>query len=383
MTRSFFASMEAARRLVLQNDLTEATALIQAQLSGAAPSFDTPPNPAPAFAGPTLELHAEPAASPSPKPSSAAPSGWHAAPKQAAPRTRPRFPLPGMKAHGGMKAPTLPPGARFESLRHEGPHGARAYRLYTPSRPSEDPRPLVLMLHGCTQNPEDFAIGTRMNALAEEMNVLVAYPEQPRAANSSLCWNWFEPAHQRRGAGEPAILAGIVEDIARSNPVDRTRIFAAGLSAGGAMAAVLGAAYPDLLAAVGVHSGLPQGSADTVASALAVMRSGKAPGRGTARGARTIVFHGTADRTVNPINGEQLAGLADGDARGAETREGASGGRAFTRTIRPAGADTPAIEHWRIEGLGHAWSGGDAGGSHSDPIGPDASREMLRFFLQS
>jgi poly(hydroxyalkanoate) depolymerase family esterase len=236
------------------------------------------------------------------------------------------------------------------------------------------------MLHGCTQNPEDFAIGTRMNALAEERGFLVAYPEQPRAANSSLCWNWFEPAHQRRGGGEPAILAGIVEAVAADHEVDRARIFAAGLSAGGAMAAVLGAAYPDLFAAVGVHSGLPTGAADTVGTALALMRSGLGGGHGTARGARAIVIHGAADRTVNPLNGERLAGLGEA-AKGARVEEGSTQGRRYTRTIRPAGGETPAIEHWRIEGLGHAWSGGDAGGSHTDAAGPDASREMLRFFL--
>nr|WP_244546109.1 PHB depolymerase family esterase [Aureimonas phyllosphaerae] len=238
------------------------------------------------------------------------------------------------------------------------------------------------MLHGCTQDPEDFATGTRMNEIAEEANLLVAYPEQDRSANAHLCWNWFDPAHQRGGSGEPAILGGIVEDIARSHAVDRERIFAAGLSAGGAMAAVLGSARPDLFAAVGIHSGLPYASARDVGSALAVMRSGKAAARGGVPSVPTIVFHGTRDTTVHPANGDRLAGLNPAEQTGGDTITGAANGRAFTRTRCPARGSRPVVEHWRVEGLGHAWSGGNASGSFADPIGPDASREMVRFFFE-
>ncbi|KQT54954.1 polyhydroxyalkanoate depolymerase [Aureimonas sp. Leaf454] len=242
------------------------------------------------------------------------------------------------------------------------------------------------MLHGCTQNPEDFARGTRMNALAEEAGILVAYPEQPQGANVQRCWNWFDPSHQRRGEGEPAILAGIVSEIASAHSVDADRVFVAGLSAGGAMAAVLGATYPELFAAVGVHSGLPHGAASDVGSALSVMRSGRVPPAAVpaGRGPRLIVVHGDGDRTVHPANGEAVAGAASAGTAKDVVKSGSAGGRSYTRLTRPTGGGGgAALEYWRIDGLGHAWSGGDAAGSHSDPAGPDASREMLRFFLEN
>ncbi|KQT60746.1 polyhydroxyalkanoate depolymerase [Aureimonas sp. Leaf460] len=236
------------------------------------------------------------------------------------------------------------------------------------------------MLHGCTQNPDDFARGTRMNAVAEEAGLLVAYPEQPQSANARLCWNWFEPAHQKAERGEPAILAGIVRQVVSTQTVDESAIFVAGLSAGGAMAAVLGATHPQLFAGVGVHSGLPYGAATDVGSALSLMRSGKggvAPGARGGPAPRLIVFHGDGDRTVHPSNGGAVAGPSRPD----ETVErGVSGGRGYARHLR-AGGPLPEVEYWTVEGLGHAWSGGDAGGTYADPAGPDASREMVRFFL--
>ncbi|WAJ27969.1 extracellular catalytic domain type 1 short-chain-length polyhydroxyalkanoate depolymerase [Antarcticirhabdus aurantiaca] len=361
-----------AQRLVLSQRLSQATALIQERL-GARPASNAS---AAGFDGLTIELSAEPAAGTRPAPP----------PPGAGLCSRPRFAF----AQGATTPPRpaaaevdIPQGAEFLRLQHDGPFGRRSFRLYVPAAADEGPRPLVVMLHGCTQNPEDFAAGTRMNALAEEFGLLVAYPEQPRSANPSLCWNWFDPAHQRGGAGEPAILAGIVADIARSHPVDRDRIFAAGLSAGGAMAAVLGSTRADLFAAVGIHSGLPRGSADSVAAALSVMRSGRSQRDAGAPEVPAIIFHGTRDTTVHPANGEQLAGLGTAGRQANErVIQGSANGRAFVRSVRPADGTAPARELWRVEGLGHAWSGGDSHGSYADPAGPDASREMLRFFLE-
>ncbi|WP_156418142.1 PHB depolymerase family esterase [Aureimonas sp. AU4] len=371
MPRSIPSFMDDARRLVAANRLLDATALIQARLGGS-PTDTAAASPQP-FQGPTIELRAE-----------RVERGQQEAPTDAPPRSRPRFPRPGVAtARSNSNRPTLmvPTGAEFLHLKHEGPSGARRYRLYVPSTLASGPRPLIVMLHGCTQDPEDFALGTRMNQLAEERNVLVAYPEQVRAANPSLCWNWFEPAHQRRDAGEPAIIAGITEDIARRHSVDRTRIFVAGLSAGGAMAAVLGATYADVFTGVGIHSGLPYGSAANVASALSVMRSGRQSGGGSRRRVRTIVFHGARDTTVHPANGECLAGLQQVGTNRTTTQGGSVNGRDYIRSVMAATHEEPDVEHWRVEGLGHAWSGGDANGSYADAAGPDASREMLRFFL--
>jgi poly(hydroxyalkanoate) depolymerase family esterase len=244
--------------------------------------------------------------------------------------------------------------------------------------------PLVVMLHGCTQTPEDFAAGTGMNALAEEIGCLVAYPAQPTGANAQKCWNWFRPEDQSRGGGEPALFAGLVEDIAGNLPVDRARVFIAGLSAGAAAALATAAAYPEVFSAVGAHSGLPVGSARDVGSAFAAMRSG---GRGRAHGAKvpTIVFHGSADATVHPDNAAAVIAQATGPMSplraNVETGR-AEGGRSFSRTSYRTGAGRLMAELWEIEAAGHAWSGGRPGASYTDPQGPDASRQMLRFFLE-
>lgn len=363
--------MAEAQRLVLSRRLSDATALIQERLGGASRPVAGAPD---GLRGPTIELTAEAVETARGKPPASEPTL----------RSRPRF-AAHSPIHPGRAAepsPDMPRGAEFARLVHEGPAGRRAYRLYVPAAEAKGPRPLVVMLHGCTQNPEDFARGTRMNEVAEEANVLVAYPEQDRSANPNLCWNWFDPAHQDGGTGEPAIVAGIVEDIARRHAVDRRRIFAAGLSAGGAMAAILGSTRADLFAAVGIHSGLPHASARDVATALAVMRTGKAGANGAMPRVPAIILHGARDTTVHPANGERIAGL-DAPLHGSGERiTGTENGRDFTRTTLPGGGRTPPREHWRIEGLAHAWSGGDGAGSHADPAGPDASREMLRFFLE-
>jgi poly(hydroxyalkanoate) depolymerase family esterase len=239
------------------------------------------------------------------------------------------------------------------------------------------------MLHGCKQDPDDFALGTRMNALAEEHGFLVAYPEQPASANPSSCWNWFDPNHQRRGVGEPAILAGITEQITREFGVDRNRVFIAGLSAGAAMASVMANTYPEVYSAVGIHSGLPYCSATDVVSAFAAMRGdspfGSAGGRIAAPDTNAIIFHGDADKTVHPSNSERIVRSLVGSAKG-ETKTGSRGGRGYVQTLVRNGAES-RVEHWVISGGGHAWSGGSTDGSFADPAGPDASREMVRFFL--
>jgi poly(hydroxyalkanoate) depolymerase family esterase len=254
--------------------------------------------------------------------------------------------------------------------------GARPYTLYVPTT-GTGRRPLVVMLHGGTQTAADFAAATRMSELAEEHGVLVAYPEQVTSANPMRYWNWFEPGDQGRG-GEPAIITGIVEEIAREHDVDRDRVFVAGFSAGAAMAAVLGAAYADVFAAVGVHSGLPHGCAHDVASGFAAMR-GAARARPLDHPVPVIAFHGNAEPTVVVDNGARVVEqFTAGPVRG-DTLVERGPGRPATRVVVRRGDDV-AGELWTVHGSGHAWSGGVAGGSYTDPAGPDASAEMLRFF---
>jgi poly(hydroxyalkanoate) depolymerase family esterase len=295
---------------------------------------------------------------------------------------------------GGMRAPAteppLPEGAQFLAGTHTEPAGSRAYRLYVPSGYDGQAMPLVVMLHGCTQDPVDFARGTRMNARAEEAGCFVLYPAQPASANSSKCWNWFRPEDQKRGAGEPSILAGITRRVMRDFSVDPARVYVAGLSAGGAAAAVAAAAYPDLYAALGVHSGLACGTARDLPSAMVAMSKGPGPKGGVKAGPRravpTIVFHGDQDRTVHPGNGAEIVtrtreALPFGFTETAETGR-VPGGHAFVRTRWADAHGRALLEQWVIHGAGHAWAGGSADGSYVDPRGPDASREMLRFFLE-
>lgn len=268
----------------------------------------------------------------------------------------------------------LPDGARFERRRFESAQGSRDYRLYVPADRSEGIRGLILMLHGCTQTPEDFAAGTAMNTQAERRGFVVAYPEQTRAQNAQLCWNWFRPSDQVASTGEPAILAGLAREVVREFAVPEGRVFVAGLSAGGAMAAILGTTHPDLFGAVGVHSGLAPGSAQDVISAFGAMRGDV--GRGTkAVAVPAIVYQGLADATVAPANAARIVG----PLTAAETRtDQGSGRRSQVTTGRNSAGRT--VELWSIEGSGHAWSGGSAKGSYTDPAGPDASAEMIRFF---
>lgn len=305
----------------------------------------------------------------------------------------PEGPMPGLaetlrdlgrRAAGTTAAPDpAPPGARVETGRHDTAWGAREFRLYVPANRGPGPAPLIVMLHGCTQSPEDFAAGTRMEALAETAGCLVLWPGQAQGANAQRCWNWFEPDHQRPDRGEPAILADMIRRIGTTEGADPARIHVAGLSAGGAAAMGMAAAFPDLFASVGVHSGLPAGAAHDLPSALGAMRRGATGGR-TGPLPPTIVFHGDRDTTVHPANGEavvaQVTGGVPGMVETAVHGRAEGGGHGFVRTIHADRAGRVRCEHWLVHGAGHAWAGGSAAGSHTDPRGPDASAEMLRFF---
>lgn len=283
---------------------------------------------------------------------------------------------------GRLPCPTEPElveGAKFLTKSFSCKAGSRSYKLYVPNQKADNKRPLLIMLHGCKQNPSDFAVGTRMNALAEAHGMLVAYPAQTQSANPSACWNWFNPSHQQPGMGEPAIIAGLTAEIIQSNNIDASKVFVAGLSAGGAMAVVLGETHPQLFSAVGVHSGLPYRCASDVVSAFAAMR-GDFPHQSPKPKLRTIVFHGDADTTVKHSNGERIAG--DTTSSYFETNRGFKEGRKYTRRILKDQHGLPIIEHWLIHGAGHAWAGGNPAGSYTDSSGPDASAEMMRFFLQ-
>jgi poly(hydroxyalkanoate) depolymerase family esterase len=243
------------------------------------------------------------------------------------------------------------------------------------------------MLHGCTQSPDDFAAGTRMNVVAEEHTCLVAYPAQAASANASKCWNWFSPRDQQRGGGEPSLIAGITRHIMRDYAVDPERVYVAGLSAGAAAAAIMGTTYPDLYAAIGVHSGLACGAASDLPSAFAAMSQGDAPvrGSGSRRMIPTIVFHGDRDSTVHPRNGDQVVAQSASAVAGLQTsvqRGRVPGGHAYSRTLHADARGQTVLEQWVVHGAGHAWSGGSTAGSYTDPRGPDAAREMLRFFLE-
>lgn len=281
----------------------------------------------------------------------------------------------------------LPDGARFEERVFTNAAGSRPYKLYVPSIYAGEPLPLVVMLHGCTQSPDDFAAGTQMNELAEELGLLVAYPGQTQAANMQKCWNWFSAADQQRDQGEPSLIAGITRAVMGEFAVSPGQVYIAGLSAGGAAAAVMGATYPDLYAAVGVHSGLACGSAQDMVSAFSAMKQGSGAGgvrAGSGQPIPTIIFHGDRDSTVHPVNGDEVATQARAGARHrTEVDRGTSaGGMAFTRTVHRDKTDRAMLEQWVLHGAGHAWSGGSASGSYTDPKGPEASREMMRFFLE-
>jgi poly(hydroxyalkanoate) depolymerase family esterase len=288
---------------------------------------------------------------------------------------------------GGASLPRVPvpEGASFEERTFSNAAGTRSYKVYAPSGYRGQPVPVVVMLHGCTQGPDNFALGTRMNEVAEEQTFLVVYPLQPQSANMKKCWNWFNAADQRREGGEPSLIAGIALQTVEEFSADPARVYVAGLSAGGAAAAILARTHPDVFAAAGVHSGLACGAAADMPSAFAAMA-----GRGTLQSSETgpmvptIVFHGDADRTVHVVNGEHVVAQARPEAALTEVvvRGQTPDGMTYTRTIQHDAAGRDVLEHWVLHGAGHAWSGGSVNGSYADTRGPDASREMIRFFLQ-
>ena len=278
--------------------------------------------------------------------------------------------------------PTALGKGQFRADTYTNRAGARDYKLYIPEDAAGRTLPLVVMLHGCTQNPDDFAAGTQMNLRADEAPCLVLYPAQSNRANPNGCWNWFQEADQRCGAGEPSLIAGMVQEVAQRYPVDMRRIYVAGLSAGGAMAATMGAVYPELFAAVGVHSGLPHGAAKDLPSALMAMRQGCGSGVAATRTVPTIVFHGDRDSTVNPRNGQEvISRLSTNKGYKVSVEKGqADGGRPYTRTRYLDERGQVKLEDWRVHGAGHAWAGGSSAGTFTDPKGPDATGAMLRFF---
>jgi poly(hydroxyalkanoate) depolymerase family esterase len=312
------------------------------------------------------------------------------------PAHRPGFRLPEIHAlRGAALAPAsrvaeVQAGGRYLSGTHSGPAGTRGYKLYVPTGYAGQRVPLVVMLHGCTQNAEDSAAGTRLNQLAERETCLIVYPEQDASANPQRCWNWFQAADQGRDGGEPSLIAGITRQVMATYRVDPERVYVAGMSAGGAMAAIMGATYPDLYAAVGVHSGLARGAARDLPSALAAMQRGGpepvAAGKPDPQMVLPlIVFHGDRDTTVHPRNGERVLATAvrlSAGGRATATQGQVPGGHAYTRTVYQDAQDQIVAEHWLVHGASHAWSGGSPAGSFTDPHGPDAAAEMLRFFSE-
>ena len=283
--------------------------------------------------------------------------------------------------------PTIPEGAQYLARRCRCVAGARRYKLYLPASQPKKPQGLIVMLHGCHQSPDDFAVGTHMNQLAEKHGLAIAYPQQTRRNNAALCWNWFRPEDQTRGSGEPAILAALTRKLVRELRIRRDRTFVVGLSAGGAMAAIMIDQYPDLFAGAGIHSGLARGAAEDVISAMSSMRGGGSGDDTTATlqisaPVRRIVFQGDNDSTVHPSNAANIVTAVLGEgATPLRVVNGSVRGRGYTRSTYAHSAGVGTLELWIVAGAGHAWSGGKKAGSYTDTTGPDASAQMVRFFL--
>lgn len=420
MNSDFAAAMRQAAQLTRQRNLIEATRVIQRALSGwgrAASSVDSLPESSRLIA-PLNASEAAGAAEPPLRNARMESARGGNTPGEGRPSGRMRRPLgealnllrqADRSGFGPRSAPLarlrkappvpVPEGAAYLTRTFACEAGSRDYKVYVPSPADGRALPLIVMLHGCTQNPDDFAVGTGMNRLAEDLGFIVAYPKQPTTANPSACWNWFNLADQKRDEGEPSIIAGITRSITAEFRIDTERVYVVGLSAGGAMAAVMSATYPELYAATGIHSGLAYGSATDLVSAFAAMRGASGPIQATPMPApekrrpvganghvRTIVFHGASDKTVDPSNAKAiLAGARAGlpDSAYEMQHDGITGGRAYTRTVITDASGARHAEHWSIKGLGHAWSGGNPEGSYTDRHGPNASREMLRFFLET
>ncbi len=369
-------TMRETMRLMRAGDLYAATLAIQRGLSGAEP------------------INRSAAAHPESAPSNANAHCLEGEYRVISDGPQPEFRAPGPTPVYPDEVPPHEPNSEFGEHRFTCSAGSISYKLFIPAGIGVA-APLIIMLHGCTQSPDDFARGTRMNSLAQEHGYVVAYPAQAKKRNASKCWNWFRTRDQQRGQGEPAILAALTRHLVQAHGLDERRVYVAGLSAGGAMAAVLASTYPDIFAAIGVHSGLPFGVAQDLPSAFAAMKQG--PGKLMAgmpsvdiERVRAIVFHGDRDMTVHACNGaavvEQCIGTVDPTDNGhthplhTTVERGTAGGRAYTRTVFKDAAGVPVAEQWLVHDAGHAWFGGDPSGSYTDPAGPDASEHMLRFF---
>jgi poly(hydroxyalkanoate) depolymerase family esterase len=298
----------------------------------------------------------------------------------------------------------------WQECMYEDTTNSHPYFVYTPTTYRAGTAvPLLVMLHGCTQTAADFAAGTRMNQLAEQYGFIVVYPQQTRRANRTLCWNWFRSAHQFRDRGEPAMIADMVQAVREDTSqwtIDSNHIYVIGASAGAAMAVILGATYPDIFAAIGVHSGIEYQAVTNIISGLTMMRHGgpdpilqgqrayEAMGS-YKRVVPIIVFQGTHDRIVPPISGDQVVqqwmqtnhlashGLYVADFKNPTTTTSGQvpGGYAYTAYTWKDSKGDEVQAYWKIHGLGHAWSGGSPAGSHTDPQGPNASEAMYQFFM--
>ncbi len=404
MKEDMHSAMAEATRLTVAGRLTEATAMIQRTL-GSLPDSGVSATALRSGEKPSQTVVQPPDVPPRPR----LLTGWDRR-DEAGERRLPKLlhepPAAGVRSPHLLRCPSgvgpLPTsfepdpaeaGGQLVTASYTNAAGTRGYRLYIPSSYTGQVVPLIIMLHGGTQTAVDFAAGTRMNAFGERNTFLVAYPEQPTSANVARCWNWFQDANQQREAGEPSLIAGITQDIMSTYQVDPNRVYVAGFSAGGAMAMVMAETYPDLYAAVGVHSGLAYGAAHDLPSAFAAMKQGtRVPVRPASRAIPLIVFHGDSDHTVDRVNADcilahwgQAARKQQSDAPTSQRevsveRGQAAGGREYTRLNFRAVLDRPSIELWIVHQGGHAWSGGSPAGSYTDPQGPDASAELVRFF---
>ncbi len=383
MQKSFGQAMRNATRLISTGKLLGATRLIQRALSGdeTQAKSQTKPQSRPQDAADDRST-ATPAANDAHN---------HSAPPPVIILPWPHKPAGAATSQPVGDATTQTPAREAGFTKHQFKFQGDIYpyRLFVPTTTSASSTtiPLVVLLHGCKQDALDFSNGTAMNSLAQDQQVMVLYPEQTTSGNAMRCWNWFEPGHQQAERGEPGMIAALTKKVIQQYGADPQRVYIAGLSAGGAMAAVMAGLYPHMFAAVGVHSGLAAGAARDMMSAFSAMRSG-AKGRSHSA-LPTIIFHGSADKTVHPDNSEHitkaaLAGLTATGLKLVKTQSTTSHNKNENteRVVYSTADGKPYIENWRIDDGAHAWSGGDAAGSYTDPDGPSASAAMLAFFLQ-